>query len=117
MRTPSAGFVYQWSQFHTQGSKDLAGAVVKLASNAPSFLILHLQQPTGKITKAFFGSLAFGNVANGARDQYALFGHQRAEADCDRELVAILVQAIQFHTCPHRPHSRFGEEAGSVFGM
>src|SRR5260370_41110733 len=117
MRTHCAGFVCQGSQVHTQGSKDLTGAVVELASNAPSLFILHLQQPTGKITEAFFGSLALGNVANGGGNQDALLRLQRAETDRYRKLQAILVQTIQLHTYPHRPHSWFGEEAGAVFWM
>ena len=51
MRTGCAGFACQGSQLHTQGSKNLPGAVVELASDAPSVIILHLQYPTGQVTQ------------------------------------------------------------------
>ena len=61
-----------------------------------------------------FNRPALGDVANGARNQHAFLGLERAEADLDGELGAILAQRVQFHAGPHGPHPRIGEKTRAV---
>ena len=69
------------------------------------------QADAGNLREAFrheaalqhVGAPAFGDVADGARHQRARFRLERAEADLDGELRAVLAQAPQLDRCSGRP--------------
>src|SRR5208337_3176665 len=65
----------------------------------------------------FLGPLSVRDVANGAGNQHALLGFQRAEADLYWKLPPILVQAVQFQPRPHWPRARVGHKSRAVFRM
>src|SRR5438445_371064 len=58
----------------------------------------------------FFEPSAIRNVADRAGDQHPLFGFQRAQADLDRDLRAVLAESKELEACPHRPYARIREE-------
>ncbi len=60
------------------------------------------------------GRAPLADVADGARDQGAVVGLERAQADLDRELRAVLAAAVQLEPGSHRPHSRVREEAAPM---
>ena len=64
----------------------------------------------GELAAGLLQRLALGDVANGAQDQHALAGLQRAQADLNRKLLPILALPAQYHARPHRPHPRLDEE-------
>ncbi len=54
--------------------------------------------------------LALRDVADRAGDKDAFLGFERAQADLDREFLAILAPAVELEAHAHRPHARVGEE-------
>src|SRR5262249_47973293 len=58
----------------------------------------------------FFGSLALRNVADRAGDERAALRFERAEADLQRELGAVLPQAIKLKTAVRPLPPRRAEE-------
>src|SRR5437763_1155890 len=57
---------------------------------------------------------AFGDVADRARDQRSFLGLERAQADFDRELRAVLAQTIKLETGAHGTDFRVREVTASV---
>src|SRR5438105_7573921 len=62
-------------------------------------------------------SLAIGDVADGAHDERAAVGLQRAQTDFDGKLTAVLAQSVKLQTRAHRPRSRLPEVAGAMGNM
>ena len=58
----------------------------------------------GEFVDALLGGFAVADVADGGGDQQSVGGLQRAEADLDGELGAVLAQAVQFEPRTHGPH-------------
>src|SRR5260221_13766452 len=61
-------------------------------------------------------ALALGDVADRARHQRALLSLERAQADLDRELAAVLASPVELEAPAHRTHARIGEEAVAMPG-
>src|SRR6185312_210365 len=57
-------------------------------------------------TKALFGSFAFSNVDDAREDKRPFTCFDRIESDLNRNLAAILAQAIKFPAGAHRPGRR-----------
>src|SRR5439155_214032 len=61
--------------------------------------------------------MGLGRVADRGGDQHSLFGLQRAETDLDRELAAVLPEAVKSEALSHGPQAGLGEEAGAMAGV
>jgi hypothetical protein len=64
-----------------------------------------------------FGPLLLADVAHGGRDEHALVGLERAEADLDRELAPIPPKSVELELCTHRTDARRREVPRPVRGM
>ena len=62
------------------------------------------------LAEALLEPLARGDVDDGRQHHRALVGLDRIQADFDRELAAVLLQAEQIATGAHRPRVRIDEE-------
>ena len=63
----------------------------------------------------FFLQLAVGaNVPDDAGDEDAFLGRQRAEADLDGKLLAVLPQAVQVQARSHRPNAGIRNESSTM---
>src|SRR5208337_64226 len=65
----------------------------------------------------FLGTLSVRDIANGAGNQHAPLGFERAEADLDRKLPSILMQTVQFQPRSHWPGAKVGNKRGAVSRM
>ena len=88
----------------------LAQTVVQILTDSAPFRFADFEN-------CFLQTFALADIANRARNQHALFRFQRTEADLHRELVPVLVQAVQFHARAHGPHARLGDETSAMAGM
>src|SRR5215472_6644636 len=107
-------FGRQRSQVHAQCSQQLSRAVVQLARDAPSLLVLSLQQLTRKCAQGLFRALALSNVADGARYDKAFVCLSWAQADFDRNLMTVFVKPVEFQVRAHSPHARFEKKTLSM---
>ena len=66
------------------------------------------------VTQHLLDALALGHIADGAGDKQTLLRLQRAQADLDRELAAVLAQAVQLQPSPHGAGTWFGKKIAPV---
>jgi hypothetical protein len=64
-----------------------------------------------------FGALARTDVTDGATDEGACIGLERAQTDLDRKRATILAQPIQLQPCAHGSHARVAEVGDPVEGV
>ena len=63
-------------------------------------------------TEPLFRALTGGDVHHGREHEEALVGLDRVQPDLDRDLDAVLAEAVQLPPRSHRPSLRVGEEVG-----
>ena len=66
------------------------------------------------VPQHLFDALALRHITNGAGDKQALLCLQRVQADLDRELAAVLAQAVQLQPSPHGAGAWFGKKIAPV---
>ena len=71
----------------------------------------------GELTYERLAALAFGGVADRAQHERSLVGLERADADLDGELGAILAATVQIEVATHRPSLRIPQTASLVSAM
>src|ERR1051326_8085640 len=65
--------------------------------------------------KSGFRLLALADFPNGAGHQRAFLSFERAQADLNREFVAIFVEAVELQTLSHRSDAGLSEESRPIF--
>src|SRR5258708_1841251 len=70
-----------------------------------------------ELTNFFFLDFSIADVPDRGGYKSAFFRFQWTQADLNRNLVSVLVQAIEFQPSSHRPCARRGKEVGAMSRM